>query len=315
MNFEHPLAYLLGVEGVALLRAYAGEFGDDSEQTRAFVEARIAEVRRLLRDESLERAGVEVDSVSTADGYRIWSQTYDDPGNGLIDTEEPYVREIITGLKPGTALDAACGTGRISEFLVTQGHHVIGVDGTPEMLARARARVPSGDFRDGDLHRLPVGDNEVDLVVCTLALTHVAELPPVMAEFARVLRPGGHMVLSDAHHELILRGAIPNVLQSGDRAARLSAHRHLASDYLRAALPLGLRVLRCEEPRWPRGDPPVDPGTTEGIPLGPWRNWPWSLGALAPVAAWATNVDTPIAIIWQFRLDGPTSLAPEGLSA
>ena len=306
MNFEHPLAYLLGVEGVALLRAYAGEFGRDAGETRAFVEARIAEVRRLLRDESLECAGFEVESVGHADGYKIWSETYDEPGNGLIDTEEPFVREIISGLPRGMALDAACGTGRMAEILAAQGHRVIGVDGTPEMLERARARVPQGEFRAGDLHRLPVGDDEVDLVVCALALTHVAELAPVMAEFARVLRPGGHLVVSDCHQELILRGAIPNVLRA-ERPARLSAHRHLASDYLRAALPLGFRVLRCEEPRWPRGEPPVEPGTTEGIPLGQWQNWPWSLGALAPVAAWATNVDTPIAVIWQFRSDRPAA--------
>jgi len=144
--------------------------------------------------------------------------------------------------------------------------------------------------------------------VCALALTHVPDLAPVMAEFARVLRPGGHLVISDCHQELILRGAIPSVLSDG-RPARLSAHRRLASDYLRAVLPLGFRLLRCEEPRWARGEPPLDPGTTEGIPLGPWQNWPWSLGALAPVAAWATNVDTPIAVIWQFRFEGPTSLA------
>jgi len=307
MNYEHPLAYLLGVEGLALLRAYAGEFGKDPDETRAFVEARIAEVRRLLADGSLAGAAVEVDSVGHADGYKIWSKTYDEPGNGLIDTEEPLVREILSGLPKGIALDAACGTGRYAEFLAAQGHQVIGVDGTPEMLARARQRVPTAEFLDGDLHRLPLGDNAVDLVVCALALTHVADLAPVMAEFARVLRPGGHLVLSDCHQELILRGAIPNVVGGDGRPARLSAHRRLASDYLNAILPLGFRLLRCEEPRWPRGEPPQDPGSTEGIPLGPWQGWPWSLGALAPVAAWATNVDTPIAVIWHFRSDRPAA--------
>lgn len=303
MNFEHPLAYLLGVEGIALLRAYAGEFGRDADETRAFIEARFGEVRRMLADETLADAGVEVERVGHADGYRIWSETYDEPGNGLIDVEEPFVRDIIAGLPRGVALDAACGTGRISEILAAHGHQVIGVDGTPEMLERARARVPEGRFLQGDLHHLPVGDDEVDLVVCTLALTHVADLAPVMAEFARVLRPGGHLVVSDCHHELILRGSIPPVLlEEGGRPARLSAHRHLASDYLRAVLPLGFRVMRCEEPRWIT-EPPVDPGTTEGIPLGPWPRWPWSLGALAPVAAWAANVGTPIAVVWSFRLD------------
>ena len=89
------------------------------------------------------------------------------------------------------ALDTACGTGRYAGFLAGRGLRVVGVDGSPDMLARARTRVPRGEFLVGDLHRLPVADAGVDLVVCGLALTHVPALEPVLAEFARVLRPGG----------------------------------------------------------------------------------------------------------------------------
>jgi hypothetical protein len=69
--YEHPLAYLLGLEGVALIRGFIGEYDRD------FVEARIAEVRDLLADESLADAAVAVERVGTVDGYRVWSATYD----------------------------------------------------------------------------------------------------------------------------------------------------------------------------------------------------------------------------------------------
>jgi hypothetical protein len=69
--YEHPLAYLLGLEGVALMRGFIGEYDRD------FVEARIAEVRDLLADESLADAAVAVERVGTVDGYRVWSATYD----------------------------------------------------------------------------------------------------------------------------------------------------------------------------------------------------------------------------------------------
>ena len=108
---------------------------------------------------------------------------------------------------------------------------VIGVDGTPGMLARARERVPHGEFLLGDLHHLPVRDAQVDLVVCTLALTHVPALAPVLAEFARVLRPGGHLVIADIHPESVARGSVPAVRGPGGRPGRLSAHRHLIGDY------------------------------------------------------------------------------------
>ena len=217
VSYEHPLAYLLGVEGLALLRSFTGEFD------REFAEARIAEVRRLLDDESLAH-GVDVDRLDTVPGYDLWAGTYDRPGNAAFDLDEPWLKELVDPLPPGDVLDAACGTGRYSAVLAGRGHRVVGVDSSPGMLARARERVPGGDFRLGDLARLPVADAAADLVVCGLALTHVSDLGPVLAEFARVLRPGGHVVLCDVHPESVARGSIP-ALRGPDgrpRPARLA---------------------------------------------------------------------------------------------
>ncbi|MDQ2584951.1 class I SAM-dependent methyltransferase [Saccharothrix yanglingensis] len=296
MSCEDPRAYLLGIEGMALLRAFTGEFDRD------FVEARIAEIRRVLADEELADAAVEVDRLDAVAGYRLWSKTYDRP-NSAFDLDEPLVRGIIDSLPVGVALDAACGTGRHARFLAERGHRVLGVDGSPDMLARARASVPRGEFLLGDLHRLPVADAEVDLVVCALALTHVPALAPVIAEFARVLRPGGHLVISDVHPERVARGSIPSVRDAEGRPARVSTHHHLIGDYLRAALPVGLRVLRCEEPSAPTGEPsePTPPTSAFGE-VGPWDLWPWCLADMVPEAARAAVAGVPALVVWHFRL-------------
>ena len=60
MIYQDPLAYLLGLEGIALLDAWAGD------HDRAFTEARLAEIRRLLDDERLRDRGVLVERVSAA---------------------------------------------------------------------------------------------------------------------------------------------------------------------------------------------------------------------------------------------------------
>jgi SAM-dependent methyltransferase len=295
--YEHPLAYLLGLEGVALLRGFVGEYD------REFVEARIAEVRDLLADESLSDAAVTVERVGTVDGYRMWSATYDDGRNSAFDFDEPVVKEIVDPILAGVAVDAACGTGRLSELLAARGHRVIGVDSSPDMLDRARARVPSGEFRAGDLRRLPVADASADLVVCGLALTHVPDLSPVFAEFARVLRPGGHLVISDMHPERILRGAIPTLRDPDGRPGRLPGHRHLVGDYLRAALLVGLQLRRCEEPLLNPEEPaPLAPAAPRAPELGPWEAWPWSLAGLVPEAARAADAGIPVEIIWHFQL-------------
>jgi SAM-dependent methyltransferase len=151
MIYQDPLAYLLGLEGIALLDAWA------ADHDRAFTEARLAEIRQLLEDGQLRGRGVLVERVSTATVYEQVSTGYDaDAGGGLFAVDEPVVAEYLAHREHGVALDAACGTGRFAEFLARRGHRVIGVDSTPDMLARARQRVPGAEFRIGELDRLPL---------------------------------------------------------------------------------------------------------------------------------------------------------------
>ena len=96
---------------------------------------------------------------------------------------------------------------------------------------------------------MPLPDDAVDLVVSGLALAHVPALEPVMAEFARVLRPGGHLVISDTHHERILRGSVVKALGPKGEPGLVATYRHTAGDYLRAALRRGCRFDAARTPR------------------------------------------------------------------
>jgi SAM-dependent methyltransferase len=293
--YQHPLAYLLGVEGLALLRAWAGDYDE------AFVRARLADVRRLLDEPVLaDHAGVAVRRGDLPGAYRGWSATYDEPRNSLFDSDEPVMHEMLGALPAGAVLDAACGTGRYAAFLAARGHRVVGVDSSPEMLHRAGARVPEARFVRGDLHRLPVAGGAVDAVVCALALVHVPSLAPVMAEFARVLRPGGHLVVSDVHRELVVLGSVVHSPGPAGEPGVAPTFRHSTGDYLRAALPVGLRVRRCEEPRPTLPDQPASPPAR--ITVSEWADWPWTLLPLVPAAAHAAW-DTPSTTVWHFQLD------------
>jgi hypothetical protein len=102
-GYRHPLAFLLGLEGLALLRAYAGDGFD-----REFVATRMAEIRALLDQAAPSLGdGVELGRAGAAAGYREWSATYDEPGNPLIEVEEPVVRQVLGQIPPGRALYAA----------------------------------------------------------------------------------------------------------------------------------------------------------------------------------------------------------------
>jgi ubiquinone/menaquinone biosynthesis C-methylase UbiE len=299
--YQDPLAYLLGLEGLALLRAFSGEYG------REFTLARLDEVRQLLDSAGELGDGVEAEPMATAEGYAAWAPVYDEPGNQLLDIEEPIVREILAGLPCGVAVDAACGTGRHAAYLASLEHTVVGVDSSPEMLEVARARVPDGSFREADIHELPLPDDSAELVLCAVALSHVPDLRPVLAEFVRVLRPGGHLVISDPRG-LIGDIGLPLVRRRADGSfGYMPVWSRLASDYLTAALPLGLAVRRCEEPRRPspiiaadRTDPHDGSPAPEHAPGDAPNIWALHAFAIATAnAAWRGN---PAAIVWHFQL-------------
>jgi ubiquinone/menaquinone biosynthesis C-methylase UbiE len=298
--YQHPLAYLLGLEGIALLRAFAGEYD------REFTLARIEEIRSLLDRADELGDGVEETPMTMQEGYAQWAPWYDEPGNELLEAEEPVVREILDTLPVGVALDAACGTGRHAAYLASLGHQVIGVDATPEMLEVARAKVLAGEFHEGDLHDLPVADASVDVVVCGIAVSHVPELEPVLAEFARVLRPGGHLVLSDSRGFVADLGFPLARVRPDGTFGYIPVWSRLASDYLAAALPLGFELRRCEEVRQrsplvdAQGRDLHDPETPEHRPGRPPITW--ALHRFAPEATNAAHRGRPLVIVWHFQL-------------
>jgi ubiquinone/menaquinone biosynthesis C-methylase UbiE len=302
MIYQHPLAYLLGLEGLALLRAYSGVYNRD------FTLDRFRETRALLDSAAELGDGVEARPITTGEGYARWAAFYDQPGNELVDIEQPIVREILDGLPVGIALDAACGTGRHAAYLASLGHTVVGVDTSREMLAVARAKLPAAELHEADLHDLPLADDSVDLVVCALSLTHVPDLGRALAEFVRVLRPTGHLVTSDSRG-LIGDLSPPMVRTRADGTfGYMQTWHRLASDYLAAALPLGLRVRRCVEPT--RATPLLaDDGTYvyDGEPPPPHvAGKPPDIWALHRFCVDATNAafrGNPVAIIWHFQLE------------
>ena len=225
------------------------------------------------------------------------SVSYDTP-NGLFELDEPLLDEIIDPLPIGNAVDAACGTGRLAARLVRRGHRVVGVDSSLEMLQHARRRLPDTDFVAGDLQCLPMADASVDLVVTGLALTHVADLERVFADFARVLRRDGHLVVSDVHDELVLLGSVVKAVGPDGQPQLATTHRHTVADFLRAALATGFSVRRFEE--HPRPTAPEGPTQVPTDEIGSWSDWPWTLLGLVPeatLAAW----NNPVVTVWHFQ--------------
>jgi ubiquinone/menaquinone biosynthesis C-methylase UbiE len=90
-------------------------------------------------------------------------------------------------------LDAGCGTGALADALALRDPmaRITGIDISPAFLDAARARVPSGDFRQGDLCALDLHGGVFDAALSLLVLQFVPDRAKAVAEMLRVTRPGG----------------------------------------------------------------------------------------------------------------------------
>jgi len=127
----------------------------------------------------------------------------------------------LASLKSGeVVLDLGAGGGFdvfIAARKVGSTGRAIGVDMTPEMLAKARKNITayrdrSGlenvEFRLGEIEHLPVADNSVDVVISNCVMNLSPDKPQAWREIARVLKPGGRVAVSD----LALRKALPSAI-------------------------------------------------------------------------------------------------------
>ncbi|MFJ9411052.1 class I SAM-dependent methyltransferase [Streptomyces sp. NPDC101393] len=234
---------VLGIEGLALLRHAMS--GDEK-----FLEERVAEIRKFANGQGTEfpDGGAAVSELDAAAGYASWSAVYDSLPSSYIEVEEPVVHGLLDKGPVGTALDAACGTGRQTAALTARGYRTIGVDQSPEMLEKARHNAPDAEYREGRLEQLPLDDDSVDLAVCALAMTHLPDLNAGIAELARVVRPGGRVIITDMHPFVISLQGQCLFVHGSDRLAFVRNHVHLPSSYLNAFASAGLSVRSCFEP-------------------------------------------------------------------
>ncbi len=149
----------------------------------------------------------------------------------------------------------------------------------PRCSTIARARAPEVEFRLGDFAALPVDDDSFDLAVCALALAHLPDPAPAIAEIARAVRPGGRVVLTDAHPMFALIQGQAMFPTPGGGLAFVRNHPIMVGTYLAAFRRYGLTVLDCLEV-------PADVDFSRGL---------FAEAAEAAAAFWG---GIPAALVW-----------------
>ncbi|HEX5027288.1 MAG TPA: class I SAM-dependent methyltransferase [Gaiellaceae bacterium] len=155
--------------------------------------------------------------------------SYDRVGAALSFGQDPRWRRFLVSRLPrdgGHVLDVATGTGLVAAELLARGFDVTGLDQSPDMLARARARFgPRVELVESSAEALPFDEGSFDHLTVTYLLRYVDDPADALKELARVVRPGG-------------------VVASLEFGVPSGVARPAWELYVRAGLPVAGRVLR-----------------------------------------------------------------------
>lgn len=149
--------------------------------------------RRLRSVLNRRRAASKAFFASAAAGWdRLRSELFGDTF---------YLWAVLGLIDPNLVVgDLGCGTGQLSETIAPHVKRVIAVDGSTEMLDAARVRLGEAsnvEVRQGDLEALPLDVGELDAAMLSLVLHYSPDPGRALAEVARVLRPGGRLLVVD----------------------------------------------------------------------------------------------------------------------
>lgn len=145
------------------------------------------------------------DKPIALDAYEALAEAY----AAVIDTkphnayyERPATLSLLPEVEGKRVLDAGCGPGVYSEWLIERGAEVVAVDASPKMVELAKRRLGAAtDVRRANLSKpLTFLDSaSFDIVLSPLVLEYIEDWGSTFTEFYRVLRPGGHFVFSVTH--------------------------------------------------------------------------------------------------------------------
>lgn len=182
-------------------RRYAMTALDESaQQVWSVIRASLDGTQQAVHDAERLRAVLAARRSGSREYFESAAQEWDSTRAELFGSAAD-ASALLALLDPGlTVGDLGCGTGATAAALAPWVSRVIAVDGSNAMLDAARVRLEGAsnvELRSGELESLPIESCELDVALLFLVLHHVADPAAVLCEAARVLRPGGRLLIAD----------------------------------------------------------------------------------------------------------------------
>ena len=186
--------------------------------------------------------------LSVKKGYAEWAQSYDYSVEDNMDISLLERIKSVDWKLIDSAIDLACGTGRIGVWLKRNGIKSIdGIDFSQEMLKKAHGKEVYHKLINGDILNTNLEANTYNLSIEVLADEHIADLQPLYSEAARITKNGGIFVLVGYHPHFLMNGLITHFHRKNGQAVAIKSFVHLLSDHVKAAIVADLTLVEMDE--------------------------------------------------------------------
>jgi SAM-dependent methyltransferase len=187
-------------------------------------------------------------TLPVGEGYGLWAETYESVVQDEMDIRLFERLASVDWAGAAAVLDLACGTGRIGAWLKAKGaRRIDGLDMTPQMLERAKARGVYDRLVQGDVAATGLAAGAYDLIVQSLADEHLRELAPLYRETARLAAPGGAFVIVGYHPHFLMSGVPTHFNAASGEPVAVESYVHLTSDHVSAARAAGWTLEEMAE--------------------------------------------------------------------
>jgi ubiquinone/menaquinone biosynthesis C-methylase UbiE len=183
--------------------------------------------------------------------YNLWADNYDaQPDNLMLAWDEEIFSSLLNhiNLQNKIIADIGCGTGRHwQKIFEYHPKKLIGFDVSEGMLKMLKQKFPDAEthhLKDDHLHELEY--HSCDFVFSTLTIAHIENAKNALAEWNRVLKPGGEMIITDYHPMALAKGGKRTFNHNG-KTMEVKNHVHSISKIKNIARQLDLEVIRFVE--------------------------------------------------------------------
>jgi ubiquinone/menaquinone biosynthesis C-methylase UbiE len=181
--------------------------------------------------------------------YQLWAPSYDATPNPLLALEERWLSPMLSGVADKDVVDLGCGTGRWLSRL--ERHHpasLTGVDSSAAMLAEAQRKCQSSTLLvHANCAATTLRSHQADLVLASFVLSYTEDLAAFAREAARILRPGGTLIVSDMHPNAASYGW-KRTFHASAGVFEIAAHDYSLNDLISVMHVAGCTLEEIAEP-------------------------------------------------------------------